>query len=592
MKVSNVLSAPNRRISTCALFAVFLATCALPQTHGQVHTSDQTPTSQPSTSSPPPTNAGWVTNDYNYSGNRNVPFAQINAGNVQQMQLVNTVQLPVSGPLETTPLVSPVSASQDFMYITANNSAWAYNVATTPPTLVWANVNPPTPGIYGSNGPNRGAAISPTCVFLQTDNALLECLSTKNGSLVWSAVLGPTSQNYTGNGAPLYIAANPTFNTPAMIVAGISGGDAGAPGFVKAFNPTTGALIWQFNTTPTSCSDSLAATWGACGSIPHGGGATWTIGSYNPATNTIYWGTGNPARDYDASDRQGTNLYTSSIVGLNALNGILEWYFQPNPGDVRDYDSANTPVLVNAIWNGVQKNLLFQANKNGFFYVLDTGNPTQPFLNAFSFVNQNWATSINPTTGVPTINPNSIPTPSGVNECPGVGGAANWPAQAYSSYTGLYYVQATANNCVTITEENMLSQWVSGQAFLGGNVAPTGTATRYLMAINPVTGTIAWQVNQNGSGGQGGVLISEGTGNLVFAPMVSGAFSAFSAKTGTQLWTDAVSNGTNQWKSSPVAWLANGIEYVAIAGTAPVGAPNAGMAEIFIYSLGSGTQTK
>jgi len=249
--------------------------------------------------------------------------------------------------------------------------------------------------------------------------------------------------------------------------------------------------------------------------------------------------------------------------------GELLWYFQFTPHGLWDYDGANVPMLVDATWQGASRKLLFHANRNGIFYVLDRG--TGQYLAGFPFVNTlNWATGLS-AKGRPIVNSAAVPTTAGSLACPGTAGATNWQSSVYSPATSLFYVQAL-EYCDTYTK-GPLNAWQPGRAFNGGHAAPpTGmTPQKYVYAFNPFTQTtctqmpcppsLAWTYAQTASPGTMGGLLAT-AGGLVFVAEDGGALSALDASTGQRLWTRA---GTSAWKSSPMTYQVNGKQYVAIA---------------------------
>jgi alcohol dehydrogenase (cytochrome c) len=281
-------------------------------------------------------------------------------------------------------------------------------------------------------------------------------------------------------------------------------------------------------------------------------------GTYDSATNIVYWGIGNPCRNFNGDDRQGDNLYTSSVVALNASTGALQWYFQFTPHNLWDYDGANTPMLIDTTWQGQPRSLLFQANRNGYFYVLDRG--TGQYLSSFPFVtNLNWSSGLDPN-GRPIVNSAAIPTTTGATVCPSVVGATNWMSSAYSPQTGLFYLHALEQCDVVV--KGKLQQWQAGQLFEGGySYTAQGAWGMHLRALNPATNAIAWDTAEGLPSSNGGVLAT--AGGLVFAAQSGGSFSAFDASVGTQLWTYAP--GNKVWKASPMTYELNGKQFVAIA---------------------------
>ena len=283
---------------------------------------------------------------------------------------------------EMTPLVL-----DGIMYITGPNQASALDAASG--REIWRFSRPRTPGLRGdaARGFNRGVAVLGSRVFFVTDNAHLVALSRVNGALLWEVVMPEKPEPpYGGTMAPLVVGD--------LVIAGVSGGDEGIRGFIAAYHASTGAQAWRFWTVPAR-GEPAAESWPGDVNLDEGGGATWLTGAYDPETGTLYWPTGNPYPDTDGSQREGDNLYTNSMLALDAKTGKLRWYFQFTPHDLWDWDAQEPPVLVDATFQGTPRKLLLQANRNGFFYVLDRTNGT--LLLAKPFVQKlTWASGIGP----------------------------------------------------------------------------------------------------------------------------------------------------------------------------------------------------
>ncbi|MDA1236851.1 MAG: PQQ-binding-like beta-propeller repeat protein, partial [Acidobacteria bacterium] len=336
----------------------------------------------------------WLTYNGNLSGNRRSQLTQINASNVDKLTLKWTFSIPLwrqflpDTPyfhenmryfgLETVPIVA-----EGIMYVTGPNQVFALDPRTG--QQIWHYSRPRTPGLVSdpSLGTNRGVAILGDNVFMVTDNAHLIALNRVTGRLVWETVMPEESQRYGGTVAPLVV--------KDMVIAGVAGGDWGIRGFLAAYDAATGERIWRYWTVPTP-GEPGSETWEGT-SITLGGGATWLTGSYDPATDTLYWATGNPWPNSDDSERGGDNLFTDSVLALDPANGKLKWYYQFTPHDLHDWDAAEPNVLVDTIYKGQQRKLLLHADRNGFFYVFDRTDGE--LLLAKSFLNRlTWASGI------------------------------------------------------------------------------------------------------------------------------------------------------------------------------------------------------
>ena len=462
----------------------------------------------------------WRTFNGSDSGNRYSPLRQITRANVASLELKWVFPIQYFG-LETTPI-----AADGFLYVTGPNQVFAIDATTG--TSVWHNSRPPTPGMVGDArlGTNRGVALLRDRIFFVTDNAHLLALDRASGRLLWDVPIAPdtTGQHYGGSLAPLIV--------HDTVVVGVSGADAGIRGFVAAFAPTDGALIWRTWTVPRR-GEPGSDSWQGKEPIT-GGGSTWLTGSFDAASDTLYWATGNPWPAFSEVDRGGDNLYTNAVLALNGRTGALKWHYQFTPHDLLDRDATEPNVLVDAVYRGAPARLLLHADRNGFFYVLDRMNGAvllaKPFLRRID-----WASSIG-ADGRPVVR-----DPRG---CPS--DAANWSSTAYSPETRLYYVLAL-EECVGDSP--------------GGY--PEQTGQRFLRALNIETGAVEWEVPQPGAARAktwSGVLAT--AGGVIFYGQPNGGFTAVDQKDGRTLWRFP----TNvRMKASPMTFIAGGRQYVAVA---------------------------
>ena len=371
----------------------------------------------------------WPTYHGRLNGNRYSDHTQINTTNVGQLS-VRWVHSLRGFDNETTPLVL-----DGIMYVSATNQVSALDAATG--REMWRFSRPRTPGIRGDAGIgfNRGVAVLGSRVFLITDNAHLLAISRASGALLWEVVLPENlEQPYGGTSAPLVVGN--------LVIAGVSGGDMGVRGFLAAYHVETGSQAWRFWAVPAR-GEPGSETWKGDADLEQGGGATWLPGSYDPETGTLFWPTGNPYPDTDGSGRQGDNLYTNSVVALDAQTGTLRWHFQFTPHDLWDWDAQEPLLLVDATFQGTPRKLLLQANRNGFFYVLDRTNGKmllgRPFVQKLT-----WASGID-ADGRPQLLPGNTPDEKGVTTCPAIRGATNWMSTSFHPKTRLFYVMAVEN---------------------------------------------------------------------------------------------------------------------------------------------------
>ena len=485
-----------------------------------------------------PNRGDWPTYNGSLSGNRHSAPAEINTGNVSRLKLEWSYTLPYIG-LQTTPLVS-----DGVMFVTGPNRVCALDSRTGREVWCWSRQRSPGGTIAGdaAKGANRGVALLGDRVFFATDNAHLVCLNRLTGSLMWDVSLPEAPGGHYGStGAPLVVGD--------LVIAGVSGGDGPLLGFLAAYKAATGQLAWRFRTLPKR-GEPGSETWKGS-ALETGGGATWLTGSYDPETGLLYWPTGNPFPDTDGDQRGGDNLYTDCVLAIDPKTGKLRWHYQFTPHDLHDWDATEPLVLVNARWQGRERKLLLQANRSGFFYVLDriSGEVLlgKPFVRKLT-----WASGIG-ADGRPQELEGAKPTPGGTRTCPAVRGATNWYSTAFNPATRLFYVMA-------VEDCNIYRQ--SGR---GGYVPlrdPANPPEKYLRAIDIESGKIAWEIPQVGppESNYSGVLST--AGGLVFYGETGGSFAAVDAKTGRALWHF---NTGQEWRASPMTYLVNGRQHVAIA---------------------------
>jgi alcohol dehydrogenase (cytochrome c) len=487
----------------------------------------------------------WPTYDGNLSGNRFSPLDQIQASNVNRLAPKWMFTLPgVRRSLQGTPVVV-----DGVMYVTSVNEAYALDARSG--REIWHYSRPRSQHLAGdaAGGINRGVAVLGDRVFLVTDNAHLLALHRTTGQLLWDVRMADSAENYGATSAPLIV--------NDLVVAGTSGGDEGVRGFLSAYKASTGERVWRFWTIPAR-GEPGSETW-AGRALEHGCGSAWFTGTYDPHARLLYWPTGNPCPDYNGDERKGDNLYTASVVALDPDSGKLKWYYQFTPHDLHDWDASQTPMLVDALFQGTSRKLLIEGNRNGFFYVLDR--ISGKLLLAEPFVKKlTWASGIG-ADGRPKLLPNNEPTVEGQLTCPSVAGAANWPSSAYDPAAGLLYLFAE-ESCDIYTKNN--EQWQAGKSFYGGGTrkAPTTRDSgKYLRAIDIQTGKIAWEVP-----GIGGGILASGlmatAGGLIFYGDGYGAFVAADAKNGKPLWHF---NTNQNFKAGPMTYVMDDLQYVAIA---------------------------
>jgi alcohol dehydrogenase (cytochrome c) len=479
-------------------------------------------------------------------GNRYTTLSQIAKSNVAKLTPKWMFSLPNASRLQVTPVVTG-----GLMYVSVANECYALDAGSG--REVWHYRRSLTRGT-GAGGTNRGVATAGDRVFMETDNAHMIAINRFTGELIWDTELADSRQSYFATSAPLAVGN--------LIIGGTGGGEHGTRGFLAALDQATGKEVWRFWTLPLP-GEPGSETWLGKG-LAHGGAPTWFTGTYDAETDTVFWPTGNPAAEYNGDERGGDNLYSDCILALDAKTGKLKWHYQGTPHDLWDWDATETPVVIDATWQGQPRKLLLHANRNGFFYVFDRTDGK--LLLAKAFVrNLTWASGIG-ADGRPIKNPNQEPSPAGTRVCPSQDGATNWYSPSYNPATGLYYIQ-TFEKC-SIYMKTDPGTWTAGKEYLGGSqhAVREEKPMRILKAIDIQTGKIAWELPQPGPAESWGGTLSTATGLVIFGEE-GGALMAADAVSGKPLWSFA----TNQlWKASPMTYLFDGKQYIGVAAGANI----------------------
>jgi alcohol dehydrogenase (cytochrome c) len=486
----------------------------------------------------------WLTYSGDYSGQRHSPLNQITTANAGQLAAQWTFQSGISGhKFEATPIVV-----DGVMYVTGPlSNAWAVDARTG--RQIWRyqyNLPPATDLRVCCGMVNRGFAIYGDLLYMTTLDAHLVALDRATGRLVWDVELGNNLEGYAATVAPLIV--------NDKVVVGVAGGEYAIRGFLDAYDAKTGERAWRFWTIPAP-GEPGSETWPA-EVWERGGGPTWLTGTYDPELNLIYWPTGNPNPDFYGEDRKGDNLYTNSLLAIDADNGTLRWHFQFTPYDEHDWDANQIPVLADLTINGRQRKVVMQANRNGFFYLLDR--VTGEYLNAFPYINQTWAERIGED-GRPIERPNQRPTPQGTLTCPDLFGATNFMSPAFDASSGLFYVTAR-ETCQIFISSPPPEDYRAGDRTMGGTVRPGPEANwGALRALNPLTGERVWEV-RHPTPSWAGVLST--AGGVIFSGDNEGFVFAADAKTGEVLWRYQLGSALY---AAPVTYMLDGRQYVAIA---------------------------
>jgi alcohol dehydrogenase (cytochrome c) len=490
-----------------------------------------------------PPAANWTSYNGDYTGRRYSSLSQINASNVPQLRAQWVFHAQNTRTLEVTPVVV-----NGMMFVTASNDAFALDARTG--RVVWHHSYPISEGLIddASRHINRGVGVWHNRVYMETDNAHLLCLDARSGNLIWDVSYAGWNKNYGATSVPLVV--------KDKVLVGTSGGDDGVRGFVAAYDAMTGKLAWRFWTIPAP-GEFGSDSWPGKLYL-HGGGTTWMPGTYDAELNTIYWGTSNPAPDFDGEVRPGDDLYTDCVLALDPDSGKLKWYFQFTPHDLFDYDAVETPILIDATYKGKARKLLVQADRNGYIYVLDRTNGK--FLSATPFVEKlNWAKGID-AQGRPILT-GIKPTPAGAKVCPGYSGATNWYSPSYNESTRTVYFMAL-EECETYFS-GPTEPFEEGKTYYSTGVKriPGEKSERILIAYSLDTGTVVWKYPQIGSGHSSGGTMTTAAG-LIFFGDDAGSLEAADARSGKPLWHF---NTGQDMSSSPMSYAIDGKQYVAIA---------------------------
>ncbi len=497
---------------------------------------------QPSQLLEKPVSANWLSYNGDYTGRRYSALHEINPGNVGQLRAQWVFHAPNSNHLEVTPVVV-----DGIMFVTSANDAFALDAQTG--RTLWHYSRPITEGLIddASQHHNRGVAVWRSRIYMETDNAHLLCLDARSGHLLWDVAYTDGNRNYGATSAPLVV--------KDKVLVGTSGGDDGVRGFVAAFDAETGKEAWRFWTIPGP-GEFGSSSWPG-ESYKLGGGTTWMPGTFAPELNTIFWGTSNPAPDFDGDPRPGDDLYTDCLLALDPDTGKLKWYFQFTPHDLFDYDAVETPVLVDATFRGQPRRLIVQANRNGFLYVLDR--TSGEFLSATRFSEKlNWATGIDEK-GRP-IRTDVKPTGTGTRVCPGMVGATNWYSPSFSPDTSMFYFLALETCDVYMLKPK---EFQSGQTYYStGTRHSEGDHNQKILLAYPLEGgKPVWRYVQAGEGHSAGGTMTTASGLLFFGDDAR-SFEAVDAHTGKALWH--FNTGQNI-SASPMTYAVDLKQYVAIA---------------------------
>jgi alcohol dehydrogenase (cytochrome c) len=513
-----------------------------------------------------PLKDSWPTYNGDYSGKRYSALAQLNPSNVTHLTLAWSTRV-TSGPgggggrggrgggsanvivggegpgdlASGGSIKASVLEVDGTLYFTMPDNAWAVDARDGRELwhYFWK-----TKG--GTHIGNRGLGMWNNYLFMETPDDYLVSLDARTGKERWHKPIADLAQGYFSTPAPIVVGNH--------VIAG-TGNDIDAPGFLQSFDPETGDLQWKMYTVPMNPGDPGADSWASIDAARHGGAQTWIPGAYDPETHLYIFGTGNPTPAYTTGTRgEGDNLFACALVAVNVDTGKMAWYFSTSPHDMHDYDSAQTPVLIDGIFNGKMRKLVLTAARNGYFFTLDRVTGERLVTTRYGLLT-NWAKGLNKS-GAPQHDPLKDATVPGSLVSPTSDGTINWEPPAFSPDTGLFYTaEGDGYSIFYLTDVDP-----RGSMGLGGKEeAGVGSGGSFLTAIEYQTGKVAWRHPFYGNGGGGGLLTT--AGKLLFAADGAGSLVAYDAATGKPLWNTRIGNVTN----APQTYMLDGRQYLIAA---------------------------
>jgi alcohol dehydrogenase (cytochrome c) len=487
----------------------------------------------------------WLTYSHSYSGQRHSPLAEITRENVAKLRPAWQRQLLTSAErVQTSPIVRGST-----MFVTEPpNRVLALDARSGHVHWTYSRDLPQNIKLCCSPT-NRGVALLGDRVYVGTLDAHLVALDARTGKVQWDIAVANPAAGFSITGAPLAVGD--------MIVTGVAGGEFAVRGFLDAYDAATGKRRWRFYTIPAP-GEPGSETW-AGNSIERGGGPTWLTGSYDPELRLIYWGVGNPSPNFAGDGRHGDNLYSNSVVALDAATGKLRWHFQFTPHDTHDWDAVQIPVLVDAKFGSTTRKLMAWANRNAFYYLLDR--TSGEFLLGTPYAKQTWADGLDES-GRPRVRPDSVPSRDGALVYPSVAGATNWWSPSYDPGTNQVFVPMIERGSMYYTSSGSPTDH-RGQVTGGStsSVADDHMVTA-VKALDLTTGRTRWQYARpprKTVPEMGGLVSTDG--HLVFGGDLE-TFFALDSDTGSELWSFETGGFI---RAAPITYAIDGRQYVAIA---------------------------
>jgi alcohol dehydrogenase (cytochrome c) len=484
-----------------------------------------------------------------YAQNRYSPLTNINRDNVKRLVPAWSYSMADNRGQEAQPLVR-----DGIIYLTDHEKTVAVNGITG--REIWkSTIEYPadTTRVVCCGIVNRGAAMFEDKLYRTTLDGNVIALDIKTGKELWRTKSSDPKDGYSMTVAPLV--AN------GVVIAGVAGAEFGHRGYLEGFDPQTGKQLWRTYTIPAK-GEPGSETWAGDSALT-GGGSTWITGSYDPELDLVFWGTGNPA-PWNPLNRKGDNLHTNSILAIQPKTGKVIWTYQTTPGDPFDYDGVNELVQADLTVDGTPRKVVMQANRNGFFYVLERS--TGKLLAANPFVKVTWAERVDLTTGRPVWTQATKDALEGktVQVWPSLVGGKNWRPMSFNPETKLIYVNTMDFGWeYTPLPLDQVTNLKAGQPHYGVKRPwpyffddPNGRG--YLRAVDPLTGKSKWAVPFK-SPNFAGTLVT--AGGLVFTGRLTGEVMAVDSDTGKILWEFQTSAGI---VGQPVTWEKDGKQYVTV----------------------------
>jgi alcohol dehydrogenase (cytochrome c) len=481
----------------------------------------------------------WLTYSRDYTGQRYSPLDQIHTGNVSRLRIAWVHQSNELDAFETSPIVVDGT-----MFITEPpNVVMALDTRTG--RSLWRYTKEIPKDLRLCCGKvNRGVAVLGDTVYYGSVDAHLIALDARTGRVRWDVTMADYKAGYSSTGAPLAV--------KDKIITGMAGGEFGVRGFIDAYDAKTGKQAWRFYTIPAK-GEPGNDTWEG-DSWKTGSATTWVTGVYDPDTNTLYWGTGNPGPDWNGDVRKGDNLFSDCLIALDPDTGTKKWHFQYTPHDEHDWDSTQTPTLVNAMVKGQPRKMVVLANRNSFYYALDR--VTGKFIAGRPYVKQTWSSGLDEA-GRPMQLPNTSPSVEGTLVWPSLGGGSNWYSATFSPKTNLYYVNVKEMAGIYHKGD---AEYKAGAFFNGGGQREYKGEDPYgaVRALEVDSGQLRWEYKLHSPSHAG--LMST-AGGLVFGSSGS-SFFALGAEKGDLLWRFEAGGGII---ANPITYMSEGQQYVVIA---------------------------